>query len=283
MKKLFILLSIVATFSVAGYSQSYNYDVDGDGEVTSSDVTALYDYLLGVDVASYANLDVNGDGEVTSADVTALYDYLLGIVPVEPPVNHEYVDLGLPSGTLWATMNIGATAPEDYGDHFSWGETTPKETYNWTTYMWCLGNYNTMIKYCTSSYYGNEGFVDNKSVLDPEDDAATVNWGAEWCMPTKEQFEELRDNCTRVWTTINDVKGCLLTSNINGASLFLPAAGYRWDTTIFKDTTDGFYWSRALKTNGPGSAYSMYFSSGSLGTSSYSRGYGQSVRAVRVP
>ena len=281
MKKLFILLFLTATFSVAGYSQSYNYDVDGDGVVTSADITVLYDYLLGNDVPSYASLDVDGDGVVTSTDITILYDYLLGNVPI--PVNHEYVDMGLPSGTLWATMNIGATAPEDYGYHFSWGETTPKETYNWTTYIWCNGNYNTMTKYCTSSYYGYNGFVDNKSELDPEDDAATANWGPEWCMPTKEQIEELRDNCTREWTTINDVKGCLLTSNINGASLFFPAAGYRWDTTLFKDTTDGLYWLRTLKTNGPGSANSMYFSSGSFGTSTYSRGYGQSVRAVRVP
>ena len=152
MKKLFILLFIAASFSVAGHSQSFNYDV-------------------------------NGDGSVTATDVTAIYDFLLGNVPSE---NHEYVDLGLPSGTLWATMNVGANSPEDYGDYFAWGETAPKSVYDWSTYKWCRGLVNTITKYCNSGGYN--GFVDNKTELDPEDDAATANWGAEWRMPSFEQM-----------------------------------------------------------------------------------------------
>ena len=176
-------------------------------------------------------------------------------------------------------MNIGATAPEEYGDYFAWGEIEPKESYNWTTYKWCNGNWNSMIKYGVMSSFG---VVDNKTVLDPEDDAATMNWGSEWCMPTKEQQDELRNNCTREWTTINGVKGCLLTSNINEATLFLPAAGYIWNSTVSSGGSSGFYWSRNLKTTGGGS-HSLFFSSNSMSITDYSRGYGQSVRAVRAP
>lgn len=203
-------------------------------------------------------------------------DYEQGKSPVS---SHEYVDLGLPSGTLWATMNIGATAPEEYGDYFAWGEIEPKESYNWITYKWCNGSWNSMIKYGVMSSFG---VVDNKTVLDPEDDAATMNWGSEWCMPTKEQQDELRNNCTREWTTINGVKGCLLTSNINEATLFLPAAGYIWNSTVSSGGSSGFYWSRNLKTTGGGS-HSLFFSSNSMSITDYSRGYGQSVRAVRAP
>ena len=203
-------------------------------------------------------------------------DYEQGKSPVS---SHEYVDLGLPSGTLWATMNIGATAPEEYGDYFAWGEVTPKESYTWTTYKWCNGNYDSMTKYGVKSSFG---VVDNKTELDPEDDAATMNWGSEWCMPTRAQQDELRNNCTSEWTTINGVKGCLLTSNINQASLFLPFAGNRWDTTLYNAGSSGFYWSRNLKTTGAGS-HSLFFSSNSMSITDYSRGYGQSVRAVRAP
>ena len=203
-------------------------------------------------------------------------DYEQGNAPV---TSHEYVDLGLPSGTLWATMNIGATAPEEYGDYFAWGEVTPKESYTWTTYKWCNGNWDSMTKYGVKSSFG---VVDNKTVLDPEDDAATMNWGSEWCMPTRAQQDELRNNCTSEWTTINGVKGCLLTSNINQASLFLPFAGNRWDTTLYNAGSSGFYWSRNLKTTGAGS-HSLFVSSNSMSTTDYSRGYGLSVRAVRAP
>jgi len=107
---------------------------------------------------------------------------------------HEYVDLGLPSGTLWATCNVGATTPEGYGDYFAWGETTPKETYNWMTYKWGSGNesdgwlYRELTKYCSDSTYGLYGFHDNLTELLPEDDAATANWGNGWRTPTRAQW-----------------------------------------------------------------------------------------------
>ena len=90
---------------------------------------------------------------------------------------HEYVDLGLPSGLKWATCNVGADSPEEYGDYFAWGEVEPKATYDWSTYKYCAGSSSTMTKYCNSSDYGKDGFSDEKTVLELKDDAATVNWG----------------------------------------------------------------------------------------------------------
>ena len=111
--------------------------------------------------------------------------------------DHDYVDLGLPSGTLWATCNVGADSPEDYGDYFAWGETQPKDTYDWSTYQYCNGSYNTLTKYSVEFFdswyeqytnYGYNGFIDNLTTLLPEDDAATANWGADWRMPTKKDL-----------------------------------------------------------------------------------------------
>ena len=198
----------------------------------------------------------------------------------ETPISHEWVDLGLPSGTLWATTNIGATNPEDYGDYFAWGETEPKDVYDWGIYKWCNGSYNTMTKYCTNSSYGYNGFMDNLTELDPEDDAATVKWGAEWRTPSLDQMQELMDNCTSEWTTRNGVNGRLFTSNINDASLFLPAAGFR-ERELLSAGTYGYSWSRTLYSSYPGSAYSLNFASGDVDWYDDGRVHGRSVRAVR--
>ena len=195
--------------------------------------------------------------------------------------NHEWVDLGLPSGTLWATCNVGADNPEEYGDYFAWGETEPKETYDWSTYKWCNGSYRTLTKYCTESSYGYNGFVDNKTELDPEDDAATVNWGPSWRMPTKEQRDELREMCTWTWTTQNGVNGRLVTGP-NGNSLFLPAAGARFDSALYFAGSDGNYWSRTLNSGGPYCAYLLDFNSDGVYWNNNARSSGFAVRAVRV-
>ena len=197
-------------------------------------------------------------------------------------VSHDCVDLGLPSGTLWATTNIGATNPEDFGDYFAWGETQPKDVYDWSTYMWCNGSNFALTKYNNDSSHGNNGFVDNKTELDPEDDAATANWGSEWRMPSLEQIQELLNNCTTQWTAINGVNGRLLTSTINDESLFLPANGYL-DGSTLEGNGWGNYWSRTLDTSFPGEAYYLNFGSGLVRTYSLGRQYGFSVRAVRVP
>ncbi|MBO7269682.1 MAG: InlB B-repeat-containing protein, partial [Bacteroidales bacterium] len=114
--------------------------------------------------------------------------------------DHEWVDLGLPSGLKWATCNVGANTPEGYGDYFAWGETSPKNDYSWSTYKYCKGSKNTLTKYNTDSNYGT---VDNKITLDLSDDAARANWGGKWRMPTKAEQDELINNCTWTWTTQN--------------------------------------------------------------------------------
>ena len=202
---------------------------------------------------------------------------------------HEYVDLGLPSGTLWATCNVGAATPEGYGDYFAWGETTPKTTYNWSTYKYCNGDwaFNQLTKYCYNSSYGYNGFTDNLIILQPIDDAAMANWGNGWCMPTKEQWQELRDNTTRTWTTQNGVNGRLFTAN-NGRSLFLPASGFRYDSSLNNNGNDGHYWSSSLGSDYSGVAWNLYFNSTNnngvvTNFSNYGsrRDYGFTVRAVR--
>ena len=194
---------------------------------------------------------------------------------------HEWVDLGLPSGTLWATCNVGANSPEEYGDYYAWGETQPKTSYNWSTYKYCKGSYDTMTKYCTNSSYGT---VDNKTVLEPSDDAATANWGSGWQMPSLEQLKELYNSSytTTTWTTINGKYGRKITSKSNGNSIFLPAAGYRNDTSLGSAGSRGFYWSRSLSTSYSDNACYLYFNSGGIYTYYGSRYYGQSVRPVRV-
>ena len=194
---------------------------------------------------------------------------------------HDYIDLGLPSGTLWATCNVGADTPEGYGDHFAWGETQPKSYYEWTTYKYANGNHNTLTKYCNNSGYGYNGFTDNLTMLLAEDDAATTNWGNGWRMPTQEEWLELCQNTTNTWTTRNGVYGRLFTAS-NGNSLFLPAAGYRWDGYLYGAGSYGHYWSGSLNTSYPCYAWIFYFGSGfySMGNGA-SRYYGRSVRAVR--
>ena len=190
---------------------------------------------------------------------------------------HEWVDLGLPSGTKWATCNVGATKPEEYGNYYAWGETEPKTTYNWSTYKWCNGSAETQTKYNTSSIYGT---VDNKTVLELADDAAHANWGGAWRMPTDAEWTELRENCTWTWTTKNGVNGYEVKSNINGNSIFLPAAGYRLDDDLGLAGGGGYYWSSSLLTDYPYYAWNVYFISDYVNGSNDYRHYGLSVRPV---
>jgi hypothetical protein len=201
-----------------------------------------------------------------------------------PPViiEHEYVDLGLPSHTLWATCNVGANSPEEYGDYFAWGEVTPKDEYNWSTYIYCKGSYDTMTKYCTRSSYGYNGFMDGLTELVSEDDAATANWGSPWKMPTLEQIQELINNCSQKWTTQGGVNGTLVTGP-NGNTIFLPAAGYRSDNSFSYAGSYGDYWSSSFDTSRSDSACYLNFTSGLWYWSNGGRRfYGFPVRPVRV-
>ena len=193
--------------------------------------------------------------------------------------SHEYVNLGLPSGTLWATCNVGASSPEDYGAYFAWGETQLKDVYNWSTYVYCHGTGTTLTKYCNNSSYGYNGFTDNLTTLLSVDDAATANWGADWRMPTSEEWSELQDNTNAAWTMQNGVYGWLFTAT-NGNSLFLPAAGGYGDNGPVNPGTDGGYWSSSLCTSDPSHAWYYYFWSGFGEVWDWSRDFGRSVRAV---
>ena len=202
------------------------------------------------------------------------------VTSIEIKTSHEYVDLGLPSGLKWATCNVGATTPEEYGDYIAWGEVEPKTTYNWSTYKYCAGSSSTMTKYCSQSSYGNNGFTDSKTVLDPEDDAAAVNWGGAWRMPTDEEWDELIDECRWTWTTENGVYGRKVTGP-NGNSIFLPAAGYMREGTLSYAGSYGYYWSSSLYIDYPNCAYGVGFNSDYVDWGYYGyRYHGQSVRPV---
>jgi hypothetical protein len=232
--------------------------------------------------------DVNGDQRVDVADVSTVVSLILGAGGSSPygnaPKNAEAVDLGLPSGTKWANMNVGAEKPEDYGLFFAWGETTgytsdtsDGRSFDWVNYKWCNGSQTTMTKYCANASYGT---VDNQLTLLPADDAARANWGGEWSMPTIADIEELIDNTTSEWTTENSVNGRKFTA-ANGNSIFLPAAGCRANASLDDQSTCGRYWSALVAQLNSNSAWYLGFDSRGTDTN-YLKGrlYGFSVRPV---
>ncbi len=186
-------------------------------------------------------------------------------------ITHEWVDLGLPSGTLWATCNIGANSPEEYGDYFAWGETTGynsgKTNFSWETYKYYDATWGTITKYCTNF---NNGTIDNRTELEPEDDAATVRWGADWQMPSAGQMEELLDFNNYVYTEhtgliINGILGVMITSKVNGNRIFLPAANYIEGETVYEYFSESgtekrycAYWTRSLHANNSVQACSLW-------------------------
>lgn len=193
---------------------------------------------------------------------------------------HECVDLGLPSHTAWATCNIGAEKPEEYGLYFAWAETDAKTYYDWSTYKYCKGSYNTLTKYCNSSADGYNGFSDNLEKLEPMDDAATAKWGNGWCTPTKHQWEELETKTTHTWTTINGVDGRLFTGP-NGNSIFLPAGGTYIGAEIREIGHIGNYWTNLLSGYSE-NAYKFILTSGGTESRNYDlRNFGRSIRPVR--
>ena len=151
---------------------------------------------------------------------------------------YEAVDLGLPSGIKWATCNVGATSPGDYGKRYAWGEIKEKDYYNWDIYKWAKGSSTTLTKYCTDS---SNGTVDGKKYLDLEDDVAHAAWGGSWRMPTAAEFEELRNECSWYWTYENGTDGYRVTSRTNGNSIFLPTGLYSSGSPMYGDYD--CYWS----------------------------------------
>ena len=188
-------------------------------------------------------------------------------------ITYEVVDLGLPSGTLWADRNVGAKSPEAYGCYFAWGETNPKSAYSWNTYKWCEGSSTTLTKYFEH---------DDIKTLDSEDDAATVNMGPEWRMPTAKEQQELIDYCTWIWKYQKGVAGYELVGP-NGNSIFLPASGYCVDSYTDNGGKHGYYWSNSLVENGTYNASELHFYSGDANIATGTgRFYGLVVRAVSL-
>lgn len=195
---------------------------------------------------------------------------------------HDYVDLGLPSGTLWATCNVGANSPEEIGDYFAWGETQPKDLYDWKSYKYGAfdGEKYVLTKYCCNPSFGFDGYVDTLSVLEPLDDVVKAQWGDNWRMPTKEEMEELNQETTFVWTTRNGIEGRLLTGP-NGNSVFFPATGFYLDDGVIC-TGLGIYWSSSLQTVSQVSAWSLHFDFENCHVcATYERSRGHCVRAVK--
>lgn len=236
-------------------------------------------------------------GEITGITVFAAgnaYSYATTLSSGGQEV--EYVDLGL--SVKWATCNLGANSPEDYGDHYAWGETETKYTYSPDIYKFYKSEivsegdshtkYEGYTKYIPSSKaetYGFKGFYDNKTVLDPEDDVANDKFGGKWRMPTLDEFIELIDNCQYDWVTYRGIDGMKFTSMIAGYTdkwIFLPAAGARseLDEHPYGVGSYGCYWSSSLYPTYPATACCIECSSGDLGLYRDNRGHGQSVRPV---
>ena len=211
--------------------------------------------------------------------------------PKPDPDAVKYVDLALPSGTKWATCNLGATKPEEPGYYYAWGETKPKASYDWTTYKWMQkgkSSWKNITKYTFADgktdaiWYDSEGnFIgDGKTTLEPENDAATVKLGAPWRTPTADDIRELINNCNWEWTEINGVKGYKVIGT-NDNFIFLPAAGYRVESELKNVDILGSYLSSSLYTGNCSCIYNLYFLKESINCPNDDRYFGNSVRAVR--
>ena len=241
------------TASRALTSHTLVFEVDENTSRKSREAHILF-YNSEYAVADTLTLVQEGNPEASSADA---------------------VDLGL--SVKWASCNVGAESPEEYGGYYAWGETEEKSNYSWETYKWCNGSYDTMTKYCTNSSYGT---VDNKTILDPEDDVARVKWGDGWRMPTKDEIKELVNKCSWEWTTVNGVNGQKVTGP-NGNSIFLPAAGRRDGTGLYYRGSVGYYWSGTLYEYDSYYAYYLCFYVWNYNWNDcHYRYYGFSVRPV---
>ena len=217
-----------------------------------------------------AHMKKDGEEFVTFTSKEGSFELSEEVSPIA-----EAIDLGLPSGTKWASWNVGASKPEEYGGYYAWGETEEKDHYDWSTYTHCDGSWKTC------HHIGND-------IAGTEYDVAHKKWGGEWRMPTKTQQDELRKNCTETWTQLNGVNGILVTGP-NGNSIFLPAAGSHQNDGLKLEGENGFYWSSLPYTYYlgdeyiEGDAYLLPFDSDHWSWGYGNRYFGHSVRAVITP
>ena len=289
------------------------YEIDKDGGEISFEVGANFDYEIKINdswisqktsrALSYKNLtfvvspnqkpaERTTNISLINKDLDVVQMITIKQLAVSGTIGgHDYVDLGLPSGIKWATCNVGASTSTDRGNYYAWGETSAKETYTWNSYKW--GEERRITKYFAypSPIIGGvkwvSGTQDGRDTLEPSDDAAHVNWGAPWRMPTVTEYSELLKECTWTRTSRNIVAGYQIPEYIvtgykitgpNGNSIFLPATGFY--SPYYESPGGGYYWSSTLSISCPNEAYYLF-----LGTASHElinghRHTGIPVRAV---
>lgn len=292
MKKIFGIFVFFFSCSIC-YAQltTYsNYDVDCDGSVTVDDVTKLVDKVLGKDVLEKRLVEAERVEALLMQKEEKLDSLQRKLNALTDPYNgHEYVDLGL--SVKWATMNVGASSPEKYGDYYAWGELQAKDYYGWETYKWMipgrsswtgLNKYTLPDKQTMANWYQGGKFVgDNKGVLSATDDIAYKSWGGAWRMPTEEEWDELRDNCVWVWTNVKGVNGFKVMTEDNSRYIFLPATGCRKDGFANDGLNrQGMYWSSSLVPYYSDCVYLLNFSQRNIERYFFSRCYGLTVRPV---
>ena len=239
----------IATAILSGFSVNVTAVAEGTATITVTDIRS---------------------GQTATISVTA--NFLPESMLDCPDDNHPHaIDLGLPSGLKWSCCNVGATKPSGSGGYYAWGETTTKSKYNDVTYLYGSGRDSD-----NDGWYDNNWSVQNlgSNISGTKYDVAHVKWGGSWKMPTQDETKELYNNCARKWVTINDTKGYMYTSNINGRSIFLPASGYRVDTRLEYYNNYGRYWTSSCSSN-----MGLYFDTYGSWWSEY-RCYGMPVRAI---
>jgi hypothetical protein len=258
----------VSGYLVVGFNKNCLFIPDGGVWTASSSSTNEQKAL------SLKDMSLNEDDRYSGLYIRPVFGR------IDYPV--EFVDLGL--SVKWATCNIKACRPEDYGEYYSWGEIETKYPIWSSNYKYANGSATTALtKYCYNSSYGNNGFADYKTILDAEDDVANVLWGGDWFIPTIDEINELISNCTLTWTTVNGINGYKVTSNIPGytqSSIFLPAAGSRYGYNTDFLNKNGAYWSSSLSTDNPSLSFGFNFNNNDFAIYSNSRELAFSVRPV---
>lgn len=299
MKKNILSAVVMAMTCIVAHAQTQNPEATGtgtqDATTTANDVN---DQQLNQELSILVDNIQRTTSQVETLNsfnsrLNRIEEALVSGVPSS--YNHKYVDLGVivdGKPVYWATTNIGAKLPADYGLYFAWGETegytedtNDGRKFDWESYSsaLCGGSDHTMKKYCTNFNYGT---VDNKTVLDPEDDAAHVNWQGAWRMPTNAELDALCDQCTWTWTKMinsagKSINGYKVSSKTDSSKfIFLPAAVDRFAGYFLNPGLFGYYWSSSLYTSDSSRSYSLYFSSDYQNTSNSYRCIGRPVRPV---
>ena len=268
------LIAILMFICGSAMAQTHKQgDVNLDGSVDISDIVAVINTIAG-NTTYKSTADVNGDKTIDISDIVAIINIIAnGGVEINDPAveaglcpdkDHPHIiDMG--KAGKWACCNVGASAPWEYGGYYAWGETEEKDYYGRDTYIHFDGSSST----CHSL---------GSDIAGTQYDVAHVKWGGKWRMPSLDQIKLLL-NCTSEWTEVNGINGRKFTAP-NGGSIFLPAAGGRWNDELYYAGDYGGYWSSTQYPDGSYYAYGLGFTSGYMDWYGNGRGDGQSVRPV---